>query len=182
MIILAELFADAESSMGNTTGAAFWLARADALRVGMNTYLLASSGDHYCTQSDINADGSVRVCSRDFIDYDANAIAVAAHVPSNLSVANRILARMDRGTCTHAGRATYVSEIEYGSKDCVGGNTGDSAVAMGRIGWQDALARQAVGDAAASSFFSTTILAPLQVRLDERREVVLAQEMYWPLV
>ena len=42
------------------------------------------------------------------------------------------------------------------------GNTGDSAVTMGRIGWQDALARQSVGGAAAAAVLEGTLLAPLQ--------------------
>jgi hypothetical protein len=161
-IILLELFADAETSVGNSTGAALCTARAAALRDGMNKYLLAPSGDHYCTQSDPLPDGSVKVCARDFVDYDANAIAIAARVPASAEAANKIFARMDGGKCTHAGRATYVSEVYYGKGDCVNGNTGDSAVSMGRIAWQDALARQAVGDAAAAATFSNVLLAPLQ--------------------
>ena len=161
-VILFELFADAEASVGNQTGVDFCMARAAALRTGMNKYLLAPSGDHYCTQSDPLPGGGVKVCARDFIDYDANAIAIAARVPVDAAAANKIFARMDGGKCTHAGRATYVSEIFYDKGNCTGGNTGDSAVAMGRIGWQDAMARHAVGDAAAISMFNDVILAPLQ--------------------
>ena len=87
----------------------------------MNKYLLAPSGDHYCTQSDPLPGGGVKVCARDFIDYDANAIAVAAGVPDSLALAQRILARVDSGNCTHAGRATWVSEIYYDQQNCVGG-------------------------------------------------------------
>lgn len=163
-IILFELFADAELFVGNQTGAAFCTERAAALRAGMNTYLLAPAGDHYCTQSDPSADG-VRICSRDFVDYDANAIAVAAGVPGSVELANKILARVDGGNCTHAGRATYVSEVVYDKNNCVGGNDGDSRVAMGRIGWQDALARKAIGDAAAIATFRNVLLAPLQTDL-----------------
>ena len=72
---------------------------------------------------------------------------------------------MDAGECTHAGRATYVSEIFYDASNSVGGNTGDSAVSMGRIGWQDSLARQAAGD---EETFSNVILAPLQADLLRR--------------
>jgi len=50
----------------------------------------------------------------------------------------------------------------------VGGNNGDSSVTMGRIAWQDALARQAVGDAAAAAVFTKTLLAPLQADLMRR--------------
>jgi len=129
----------------------------------MNSFLLhPSQGDHYCTQSDPSESGGVAVCTRDFVDYDANTIAVAARVPNSTALAKAILARVDKGTCTHAGRATYVSEIYYDKKDCVGGNTGDSAVAMGRIGWQDSLARLAIGDDESAEFFESTLLAPLQ--------------------
>jgi hypothetical protein len=168
IIILAELFAEAEGSLGNSTGAAFWQARAATLRTSLNTYLLAPSGDHYCTQSNLRADGGVDVCARDFVDYDANAIAVAAGVPTSAKAANAILARLDGGKCTHAGRATYVSEVTYNASNCVNGNTGDSAVSMGRIAWQDALARKAVGDAAAVVAFNTLILGPLQADLLRR--------------
>ena len=167
-IILFELFADAEATVGNSTGAAACMARAAALRAGMNAHLLADAQDHYCTQSDRAADGSILRCARDFVDYDANAIAIAARVPASAAVANAILARMDGGKCTHAGRATYVSEKFYDKENCVGGNTGDSAVTMGRIAWQDALARQAVGDAAAARTFTDVILAPLQADLLRR--------------
>lgn len=167
-IILFELFADAEAFVGNATGAASCMARASALRAGMNKYLLSADGSHYCTQSDPAPGGGVKVCARDFVDYDANAIAVAARVPADAAAANRILARMDAGKCTHAGRATYVSEMFYDAQNCVGGNTGDSAVTMGRIAWQDALARQAVGDAAAATAFADVLLKPLQTDLLRR--------------
>lgn len=89
-------------------------------------------------------------------------------MPASAAAANRVLARIDSGKCAHSGRATYVSEVEYGRNDCVGGNTGDSTVTMGRIGWQDAMARHAVGDAAAAAFFTNTILGPLQSDLMRR--------------
>jgi len=52
---------------------------------------------------------------------------------------------VDRGRCTHA-RATFVSELYYDASNCYGGNTGDSNVTMGRIGWADALARNVTRD------------------------------------
>lgn len=55
-----------------------------------------------------------------------------------------------------------MSEIYYDAANCVAGNTGDSAVTMGRIAWQDSLARQAVHDEAAVDMFLNVILAPLQ--------------------
>lgn len=67
-------------------------------------YLLdPSSQDHYCTQSDPAPGGGVAVCARDFVDYDANALAVAAGVPATPAAANAVLARMDRGSCTVRG-------------------------------------------------------------------------------
>jgi len=168
MVILVELFADAETYAGNATGAAALLARANILRGAINKYLLAASGDHYVTQSDPLPGGGAAICSdsaaytcRDFVDYDANALAVAARVPSP-AVAAAILKRVDSGECAHAGRATYVSEIYYNASNCVKGNTGDSAVSMGRIAWQDSLARRSVGGPAAAALFEGTLLYPLQ--------------------
>jgi hypothetical protein len=162
MVLLTELFADAEAALGNATGAAAYTARADAIRAGMNAHLLAPAGDHFCTQSDPAPGGGIASCTRDFVDYDANLIAVAARVPASAAAAARVLARVDAGNCTHAGHATWVSEVHYDKANCVNGNDGDSSVAMGRIAWQDALARQAVGGAAAAAVFEDRILGPLQ--------------------
>ena len=161
-VLLCELYADAEDFLNNTAAADFYRQRANTVRAAMNVQLMAASNDHYCTQSDPMGNGGVARCTRDFVDYDANSIAVAARVPNSTAAANRILARMDSGVCTHAGRATYVSEKYYDAANCVGGNTGDSAVSMGRIAWQDAMARHAVGDAHAQQVFSDVILSPLQ--------------------
>lgn len=46
--------------------------------------------------------------------------------------------------------------------DCNDRNTGDSAVAMGRIAWLDGHARRWMGDAQNAGFFSDVILGPLQ--------------------
>lgn len=105
---------------------------------GMNAHLW--SGDHYITQLDPGG------TTRDFVDYDANLLAVAFGVASPARAA-QVLARVDSGPCTHA-MPTYVSERFYGSADTYGGNTGDSNVTMGRIGWADGRARAAIGDAA----------------------------------
>jgi len=43
-------------------------------------------------------------------------------------------------------RATWVAEKYYDASNCYSGNTGDSAVTMGRIGWADGLARKQIGD------------------------------------
>src|SRR3569623_325116 len=85
-----------------------------------------------------NRDGSIR----DFIDYDANLLAIAFGIPSR-DRAEKIIARIHKGPCTHASisapRPTYVSERFYDAKNCYNGNTGDSAVTMGRIGWAEGL-------------------------------------------
>jgi hypothetical protein len=167
-VLLCELFAEGEAALGNASGAAFYTARAARLRVGMNAHLWAASGDHYCTQSDPAPGGGVHACARDFVDYDANALAVAARVPPTAAAAQAVLARMDAGACTHAGRATWVSEVRYNKSQCVNGNDGDSSVAMGRIGWQDALARLAVGTPQAAAVFEGQLLGPLQADLLRR--------------
>jgi hypothetical protein len=100
---------------------------------------------------------------RDLVDYDANVLAVAFGVAPP-DRARAVLARVDSGPCTH-GRATWVSEVYYGPDDTYNGNTGDSATAMGRIGWADAHARRAVGDAAT---YREEILGPLRADLLER--------------
>jgi len=124
----------------------------DNIVVSMNNLLWDKASDnHYITQ--INPDKT----TRDFVDYDSQLIAVAFGVtPMNKTQA--VLKRVDSGSCTHA-RATYVSEKYYGPNDCNAGNTGDSAVTMGRIGWADGLARKRVGDV---KTFNTLILEPLQ--------------------
>ena len=52
-----------------------------------------------------------------------------------------------------------MSEEYYGPDDTYNGTTGDSATAMGRIGWADAHARRRVGDAAS---YRDAILDPLR--------------------
>jgi hypothetical protein len=155
MVGLLRRFADAEQRLGHTDRAAARRAMAADIAEGMNEHLWA--GDHYITQ--LNPDGS----TRDFVDYDANLLAVAFGVATG-ERASAVLARVDSGPCTH-GRATWVSERFYGPADTYGGNTGDSATAMARIGWADGLARQAAGDRAT---FSDRILGPMQSDLLER--------------
>ena len=128
--------ADAEEFLGQPELAGQRRALADEISAGMNEHLWV--GDHYVTQ--MNLDGS----KRDFVDYDANLLAIAFAVASPRQ-AQSILARIDSGPCTHA-RATYVSERYYGDRDCYNGNIGDSSCTMGRIGWADGHARAVVGD------------------------------------
>ena len=155
MVRLLRDVAAAEHFTGDTGDASGHETMASNIVTGMNTHLW--SGDHYITQ--LNPDGS----TRDFVDYDANLLAVAFGVAPP-DRAKAILARVDSGSCTHADpaagrpRPTYVSEKYYGSADTYNGNTGDSAVTMGRIGWADGLARQAAGDL---SSFNNLILDPI---------------------
>eukprot|EP01062_Namystynia_karyoxenos_P056453 TRINITY_DN47418_c0_g1_i1.p1 TRINITY_DN47418_c0_g1~~TRINITY_DN47418_c0_g1_i1.p1 ORF type:complete len:912 (+),score=201.92 TRINITY_DN47418_c0_g1_i1:73-2736(+) len=144
-------FADAEEAVGNATGAAALRGLASSISASVDRLLWGnSSGDHYVTQ--LNPDGS----TRDFVDYDANLIALA-HGVAPPQRAQATLARIDRGRCAH-GRATFVSEKYYGKEDTTGGNIGDSWCSMGRIGWFDALARRRYGD---QKGFDELILDPL---------------------
>ena len=113
------------------------------IQAGLNDNLWAATQDHLITQ--LNLDGSVR----DFIDYDANLIAVAFGVIPEEKM-KAVLDKVDNGSFTHV-RATWCSEVPYSgdAQDCyiVGGNVcGDSVVTLARIGWVDALARKRVRD------------------------------------
>jgi hypothetical protein len=154
MVHLLRQMADVEDQLSESALGARRRAMAADVAQGMNEHLWA--GDHYITQ--LNPDGT----TRDFVDYDANLLAVAFGVTSP-DQATKVLARVDGGTCS-SGRPTWVSERYYGPADTYGGNTGDSATAMARIGWADGLARRAAGDRAA---FTTKILQPLQSDLLE---------------
>lgn len=135
---------------------------------GMNEYLWAlnqtgnannefsNTDDHYITQ--LNPDGSYR----DFVDYDANLLAVAFDVASD-ERSQKILERVDSGKYTHV-RGTWCCEVEYSgdAEDCyiVGGSVcGDSVVTLGRIGWADAHARKRMNDL---QTFEELLLVPLQ--------------------
>lgn len=165
MVLLLDRFAEAEELVGNHTGALELRGTRDTIRAAMNALLWtdgAGSGappaaaGHFITQR--NPDN----VTRDFVDYDANLLAAGAGVldgkPERAKV---LLARVDAGPCTHA-HATYVSEVYYAPKDCVGGNYGDSAVAMGRIAVADGWARRRVGGAANAAVARDAVLAPLQ--------------------
>jgi hypothetical protein len=144
--------AEAEEFLGQGELARQRRELADEISAGMNERLWM--GDHYVTQ--MNLDGS----RRDFVDYDANLLAVAFDIASPTRAA-AILARVDGGTCTHA-RATYVSERYYGAENCYNGNVGDSSCTIGRIGWADGHARAAVGDI---DTLEQSIIEPLRVDL-----------------
>ncbi|CAN5347937.1 hypothetical protein BH11ACT4_BH11ACT4_16300 [soil metagenome] len=83
-----------------------------------------------------------------------------------------LLARLDRVPNMHpGGRGTWVSEVFYGPDHCYGGNTGDSATAMGRLWWADLLARQSVGDRA-------TFAALYEAVRDDQRAYTWMRERY----
>jgi len=144
-------FADAEDAVGNTTGASNLRSIASEVSEALDAMLFSNeTGDHYVTQ--LNPDGS----HRDFVDYDANLIALA-HGVASADRAGKVFHRVDSGRCVH-GRATFVSEKYYGKKDTTHGNIGDSWCSMGRIGWFDALARKRYGD---QKTFDSLLVDPL---------------------
>jgi hypothetical protein len=161
MVQLLRDVADAEQFLDDTTNAASHKTMAGNIVAGMNAHLWA--GDHYITQ--LNPDGT----TRDFVDYDASLLAVAFGIAPP-DRAKLILSRVDSGDCTHANpaagrpRPTYVSEKFYGTADTYGGNTGDSAITMGRIGWADGHARRNTGD---MTSFNNLILDPIISQVDD---------------
>lgn len=129
---------------------------AQQITVAINDKLWAPSKDHLVTQ--LNKDGS----TRDFVDYDANLIAIAAGIISPDQIP-QVLQRIDSGVNTHI-RATWCSEVAYTGDACdcyiVGGSVcGDSVVTLARIGWVDGLARYRTGDA---TTIRDVLLRPLQ--------------------
>lgn len=187
-ILLFQLMSDAEASLGNTTGSTFYSNLANTIQQNMIKVLWSPEGNHFCTQSDPapahvpphlrskHGSNSYQFsnnsytlglpyvpCTRDFIDYDSNLLAVAAGAVTGAQ-AQALLTLVDSGPCTHQ-HATWVSGIYYDAKNCNSGNTGDSAVSMGRISWADALARKAMGDAANAAVFNNLILNPIQYEL-----------------
>lgn len=101
-------FADAEEAVGNIKDAADLRSLSDSLVVSINKYLWSEAeDDHYVTQRGED-DGEIR----DFVDYDANLLALAHGVVPDDRV-DPLFRRIDGGRCTH-GRATFVSEKYYG--------------------------------------------------------------------
>jgi hypothetical protein len=139
MVYLLGEVAEAEMFFGQTALAQSRVKLAQSINASINQFLWSKTeNDHYITDLTLNG------VARDFVDYDANTLAVAWNVAPP-SRSTQLLKRVDNGKCTHA-RATYVSEIYYDAANCFLGNTGDSAVTMGRIGWGDGIARYRVGD------------------------------------
>jgi len=127
---------EAEALLGDLEKGTYYSRLAANISSGINKFLWA--GDHYITQ--LNPDSSIR----DFVDYDSNLLVTAFNIAPPDRVA-ALLKRVDGGKCTHA-RPTYVSEIYYNASNCYLGNTGDSDITMGRIGWVDALTRKNLKD------------------------------------
>lgn len=154
LVGLYDELADAEEALGNATGAATLRGNAAIMAAAMNRHLWL--GDHYATQW--NGGSS----TRDFVDYDANSIAVAFGV-ANETRSKSILERISSGNPCPAA-PTWQSERYYGPHDTTGGNIGDSWCAMGRTAWFDYWARRRHGDARGAE---AAILAPLRAALEE---------------
>lgn len=153
-------FAAAERLLGNETRAVELEDTARKVAEAVNAKLWAgedAGGDHFITQ--LNVDGT----TRDFVDYDANLIAVAHAIPDE-SRSRSIQKRVDSGRCSAASGAgpQFVSEIYYGPDDTTNGNTGDSWCSMARIGWFDALGRKRLGADEDLKYFNDRILTPVQ--------------------
>lgn len=138
---LADAFDILDAQSGQSSGdEGQWSAEmrrvADKIVTSMNSKLWEQSqDDHYFTQLNLDLQ-----TTRDFIDYDANLLAVAFDVAPDRRVAD-ILRRVDRGAYTHV-RGTWCCELAYTGdrEDCyiVGGDVcGDSVVTLARIGESD---------------------------------------------
>lgn len=124
------------------------------------------SQDHYVTQ--VFPDFTT---FRDFVDYDANLMAIAFRLLQDPVKIAAVLKRIDSGEFSHV-KPTYCSELPYyavrsdcyltlkGDKIC-----GDSIVSFGRIAYIDALARKTIGD---RSRYESLILRPLQRELIDK--------------
>jgi hypothetical protein len=140
LLHLLPLMASVAQFCGDTATATRYSNLADAIKQGLNTGLW-NDRDHYVTQR--NPDWSIR----DMVDYDGNYAAIAFGATTDPQRIAAIYRRLDGGPHTHPGNhGTWTSEKYYGPKDCYGGNTGDSAVALARIWWLDLDSRYVTGD------------------------------------
>ena len=138
MVKLLRDVAAAEQALGRAAQVKSDDQLAASITTGINAHLW--SGNHYITQ--LNPDGT----TTDFGDNDSNLLAVAFGV-APADRAQQVLAFVDSGPCMAApARPAWVSQVYYGPGDTYGGNTGDSATAMGRIAWADGMARYQAGD------------------------------------
>lgn len=164
VVMLLSEMANAERALGNVTGAAAYSSLAQAVSDSMILYLWRR--DHFVTSARPATSGrevfkyrsaaslaaataasarpspTTLTSGKDFVDFDANLLAVAAGVP-DLTQSEAVLSRVSQHPCAYA-QPTWVSEVPYGPGDTYLNNTGDSNVAMGRIAWADALARRRV--------------------------------------
>jgi hypothetical protein len=138
-IHLLEQVAQAAAFRGEAGRAERYWALAERIRAGLEA--LWNGRDHYVTA---RLDDWDQIFDRhDSGNYLAIAYGVADDERSKM-----IAAALDADRRTHpGGRGTWVSLGYYGAEDCYGGNTGDSACAMARLWWADAMARQRLGDA-----------------------------------
>ena len=137
VVSLFEELSMAATAIGDTVNATKYTTLAGKISKSMQEFLWAEkTNDHYLTQ--VNPDGT----TRDFVDYDANLMAIAAGIADTDDRSLNILNRIDKGRCPTAH--TFVSEKYYGRDDCWHQNIGDSWCGMGRIAWFDALSRKRV--------------------------------------
>ena len=151
MVKLLRDVATAEQVLGRAAQAKSDDQLATSITAGINDRLWA--GNHYITQ--LNPDGT----TTDFGDNDSNLLAVAFGVAPPAR-ASQVLAFTDSGPCMAApSRPAWVSQVYYGPGDTYGGNTGDSATAMGRIAWADGMARYQAADL---SGYQNGVAGPIQ--------------------
>jgi hypothetical protein len=142
LLHLLPIMASAAKFCGDAASESRYSNLANEIKRGINDGLWNGS-DHYITQ---RSSDWVR---RDMVDYDGNYAAIAFGAVTNRQQISAMYHRLDGGPLTHPGnRGTWVSEKYYGPADCYGGNTGDSATAMGRIWWLDLESRYVTGDLA----------------------------------
>eukprot|EP00755_Sulcionema_specki_P024478 Sspe_Gene.14992::Locus_5196_Transcript_2_2_Confidence_0.667_Length_4954::g.14992::m.14992 len=165
LVLLFNDLAEAYTAIGDTASADKYTQLAS--RIGRSVWANlwdTQSQDHYIT--DLSPSG----LTRDFVDYDANLLALAAGLADNGDRALSILRRIDSGRCGKSH--TFVSEKWYGPDATFKHNVGDSWTAMGRIAWFDALSRKRVAQqlyrnnvtvaSAALQHFDNVLLDPIR--------------------
>eukprot|EP01061_Rhynchopus_euleeides_P007526 TRINITY_DN16566_c0_g1_i1.p1 TRINITY_DN16566_c0_g1~~TRINITY_DN16566_c0_g1_i1.p1 ORF type:complete len:790 (+),score=330.31 TRINITY_DN16566_c0_g1_i1:86-2455(+) len=162
LVLLFRDLSEAYLSLGDTTNSNKFSNLASLIAGSVEAALWDT--DHYIT--DLSPEGK----TRDFIDYDANLLAISAGVADLDTRSVAILGRVDSGRC--AKSHSFVSEKWYGPADTYGGNVGDSWTAMGRIAWYDAMSRKRVGQMlfrtnktvadAALSHFNDVLVDPIR--------------------
>jgi hypothetical protein len=150
MVQVLREVANAEEVVGNSSAAAHDRFLAAQIIHGMNTHLWA--GNHYITQ--LNPNGS----TADFGDNDSNLLAVAFGI-TDPAQSKKVLAWVASGPCESSpSMPGWVSQVYYGPNATYGGNTGDSAVSIGRIAWADGMANYRAGNLAGYD----AVIAPIR--------------------